>query len=72
LNTADAIHSGVIKATLGAIENQFLLLRSSQAGAHCVLSGGAAEKVLPHLSMPFDQVENLVLRGLQIIGESEA
>jgi type III pantothenate kinase len=72
LNTADAIHSGVIKATLGAIESQFLLLRSSQAGARCVLSGGAAAKVLPHLSMPFDQVENLVLRGLQIIGESEA
>jgi type III pantothenate kinase len=72
LNTADAIQSGAIRATLGAIESQFLLLRTTQAGARCVLSGGAAVKVSPHLSMPFNHVENLVLRGLQIIGESEA
>ncbi|TNC97984.1 MAG: type III pantothenate kinase [Gallionellaceae bacterium] len=71
LNTADAIHSGVIRATLGAIESQFLLLRCKEAGARCVLSGGASTKVMPHLSMPFDHVDNLVLRGLQIIGESE-
>ena len=72
LNTADAIYSGVIRATLGAIESQFLLLRFKDAGARCVLSGGASTKVMPHLSMPFEHVDNLVLRGLQIIGESEA
>jgi type III pantothenate kinase len=72
LSTADAIHSGVIRATLGAIESQFLLLSFKETGARCVLSGGASTKVMPHLSMPFDHVDNLVLRGLQIIGESEA
>lgn len=72
LDTADAIHSGVVRATLGAIESQFLLLRAKEVGARCVLSGGAAAKVMPHLSIPFDHVDNLVLRGLQIIGESEA
>ncbi len=72
LDTADAIHSGVVRATLGAIESQFLLLRAKETDARCVLSGGAAAKVMPHLSIPFDHVDNLVLRGLQIIGESEA
>lgn len=71
LDTADAIYSGAISATLGAIERQFSLLQDKEASARCVVSGGAAVKVLPHLSMPFDHVDNLVLRGLQIIGESE-
>lgn len=72
LDTADAIHSGVVRATLGAIESQFKLLCAKEAGARCILSGGAVLKVMPHLSIPFDHVDNLVLRGLQIIGESEA
>lgn len=71
LNTADAIHSGALRATLGAIESQFVLLKSKEANARCVLSGGAAAKVKPHLSMRVDHVDNLVLRGLQIIGESK-
>jgi type III pantothenate kinase len=72
LDTADAIHSGVVRATLGAIESQFKLLCAKEVGARCILSGGAALKVMLHLSIPFDHVDNLVLRGLQIIGESEA
>lgn len=72
LDTADAIHSGAVRATLGAIESQFVLFSAKEAGARCVLSGGAAGKVMPHLSIPYDHVDNLVLRGLQIIGESEA
>ena len=72
LDTADAIHSGVLRATLGAVESQFGLLCAKEADARCIVSGGAALKVTPHLSIPFDHVDNLVLRGLQIIGESEA
>lgn len=72
LDTADAIHSGVVRATLGAIESQFELLCAKEAHVRCILSGGAATKVMPHLSMPFDHVDNLVLRGLLIIGGSEA
>ena len=71
LNTADAMHSGVLRATLGAIEHQYSLLASSFADARCVLSGGAAERVRPYLVMPLDHVDNLVLHGLQIIGENK-
>jgi len=71
LSTEDAIYSGTIRATLGAIEIQYNLLSSKVSTARCVISGGAAEKVKRHLSMPVNHVDNLVLRGLQIIGESE-
>lgn len=64
-NTADAIHSGVLRATLGAIEHQYALL---DAGG-CILSGGAAGEIGPCLGMPVERVDNLVLEGLQIIGE---
>jgi len=70
LDTADAIYSGAIRATLGAIESQYVLLKNAEA--RVLLSGGAAVKVSPYLSIPFDHVDNLVLRGLQIIGEGEA
>ncbi|MBA4381258.1 MAG: type III pantothenate kinase [Sideroxydans sp.] len=70
LDTSDAIYSGAIRATLGAIESQYVLLKDAEA--RVLLSGGAAVKVSPHLSMPFDHVDNLVLRGLQIIGEGAA
>ncbi len=69
LNTADGMHSGVLRATLGAIEHQYALLNTRYANPRCVLSGGAAEKVYPHLRLPLDCIDNLVLHGLQNIGE---
>jgi type III pantothenate kinase len=71
LNTADAIHGGILRATLGAIEHQFARLTLQGANVRCVLSGGAADRVHAHLAMPLDCVDNLVLHGLQIIGESK-
>lgn len=73
-NTADAIHSGIIQATLGAIEHQIVLLKSSGAKklAACILSGGAAEKIEAHLGMRVERVDNLVLEGLKIIGDASA
>lgn len=71
-NTADAIHSGVVQATLGAIRHQHDLLRARYAGARCVLGGGAAEVVPPLLALPLVRMEQLVLKGLQVIGESKA
>jgi hypothetical protein len=38
----------------------------------CVLSGGAAEYLLPYLPAPVEQVEQLVLRGLQVAALSES
>lgn len=71
-NTADAIHSGVLQATLGAICHQYGLLRARHAGACCVLGGGAADVVQPGLDVLLVRMEQLVLKGLQVIGESKA
>jgi len=66
-NTADAIASGAIQATVGAIRQQFDLL--GKDGVLCVLSGGAAGSVQPHLKLPLLRMDNLVLQGLQVIGQ---
>jgi len=73
-NTEDAIHSGIVRATLGAIEHQFALLKSASAvkTIACVLSGGAAEQIEMHLGMQSNRVDNLVLEGLKIIGDASA
>lgn len=68
-NTADAIASGVMRASIGAIQYQYGLL-AAQHGAHCILSGGAAGSILPHLGLQAEQVDNLVLHGMQIIAEN--
>lgn len=66
-NTADAITSGTIQATVGAIHLQFAAL-ASQREAHCILSGGAADQIQPHLNITLVRDDLLVLRGLQLIG----
>ena len=66
-NTADAISTGVIQATVGAIMRQYELLKVP--GARCWLSGGAADEIQPYLGMPLRRADNLVLQGLQSIGQ---
>lgn len=65
--TADAIHSGAVKATVGAIREQYRLLGARDAP--CLLGGGAADLVQPHLDLPALRVDDLVLRGLRVIGQ---
>lgn len=60
-NTDDAIVSGAIHATLGAIDRMQATLGKD---ALCLLSGGAAGELAPHLELPLRQVDNLVLEGL--------
>jgi type III pantothenate kinase len=61
-NTDDAIVSGAVQATLGAIER----MRAELApGARCIVSGGAAAELLPHLVAPVRQIDHLVLEGLR-------
>lgn len=64
--TANAIYSGAIQATAGAIERQHALL--GVMDAVCLLAGGGAGEVVAHLGVPAVQVDELVLRGLQLIG----
>lgn len=61
--TADAIVSGCLQAQLGAIERMFRLV-GSQPNAVCLLNGGAAATLAPHLECPLRVVDNLVLEGL--------
>jgi len=62
-NTEDAIVSGCLQATAGAIERMFAQL-ADQPGAVCLLSGGAAENLAPLLGIPCLGSDNLVLQGL--------
>lgn len=70
-NTADAIVSGSLSATLGAIARMFAHV-AVVPGAKCVLSGGAAGSLQALLDMPLCRVDNLVLEGLvQIAMQTE-
>ncbi len=60
-NTDDAIVSGALHATLGAIERVRATL---EAGATCLLSGGAAVELAPFVATPCRSIDNLVLEGL--------
>jgi type III pantothenate kinase len=60
-NTDDAIVSGAIHATLGAIERLHATLGDDSL---CLLSGGAAAKLAPYLGLPQRLIDNLVLEGL--------
>ena len=61
--TEDAILSGCIHAQVGAIERMFRQLDGLPEPL-CLLNGGAAPALLPHLGCPLRVVDNLVLEGL--------
>lgn len=67
LNTADALCSGALQASCGAIERQHALL--GESGARVLLSGGAAAALRDHLNVPLHIVDNLVLQGLWLIAQ---
>ena len=66
-NTMDAIFSGCLHAQSGAIERMFALI-ASDPGAQCFLTGGGAARLAPHLNIPCQRVENLILDGLVRFG----
>jgi type III pantothenate kinase len=71
-NSADAIFSGAIQASCGAIERQYNLLDDDRAPL--LLSGGAAKLLFTHLgrqrcSSPPQVVDNLVLQGLLLMAQ---
>ncbi|MGV3742753.1 MAG: type III pantothenate kinase [Burkholderiaceae bacterium] len=66
-NTHDAIVSGCIAAQTGAIEHAVGALEKRHGAVQCILSGGAAAMIAPHLSIPCDRVDNLVLIGLHAV-----
>jgi len=68
-HTDAAIASGCIAAQVGAIERA-VAAHARGGPVRCILSGGAAEFVAPHLAPAADVVPNLVLIGLQAVAAS--
>jgi type III pantothenate kinase len=66
-NTDDAIVSGCLTAQVGAIERAMAALSVEHGAAKCILSGGAASVISPHLTVAHQMVDNLVLTGLQVV-----
>jgi type III pantothenate kinase len=70
-NTQDAIALGCVIAQAGAIAQTWMALQKQYPGpARCVLSGGARAALGPHLRMPFQMHDNLVLLGLQVLARA--
>ncbi len=65
-NTADAIYSGALQASCGAIQRQFGLL--ADVNAKILLSGGAAAQLSGYIEQAV-RVDDLVLRGLWLIAK---
>ena len=70
--TADAMWSGALRATQGAIRHQFEALQRREGAVRCLLGGGAAGRVMQGLPVPAEHFEHMVLHGLQILGEEQA
>jgi type III pantothenate kinase len=71
--TGDAIMSGAINASCGAIERMARFLEEAgQAVPLCVLSGGGAGLLAPHVNLEVKLVDNLVLEGLLTIADTSA
>lgn len=66
-HTDAAIVSGCIAAQAGAIERAAAALGRRQGNVQCILSGGAASLISPHLSVRHEKVDNLVLLGLHTV-----
>ena len=62
-STPDAIASGCLQAQIGAIERMYSRLPRDPSSL-CLLTGGAAGQIAPHLGIPCKLSENLILDGL--------
>ena len=71
--TADAVESGIVAALCGAIARQHAHL-AAMAGTvpPCLLTGGDAEKLLPHLPIAVQHMPALVLEGIDCVGREGA
>ncbi|MDD2920007.1 type III pantothenate kinase [Rhodoferax sp.] len=64
-NTSDALTSGGTYAIAGAMERMVQHLRQHCAQEpRCIMTGGAAWKMAPSMSVPFELVDNLLFEGL--------
>jgi len=71
VNNADSLQSGAVQAVGGAIEQMRRRLAGDGAPARCVVAGGAAADIAPHLTAPVEVVDNLVLEGVLALAEGQ-
>jgi type III pantothenate kinase len=69
INTADALYSGAVQAICGAIELARSRMQDSDPVVKCLLAGGAAAEIAPHLSGHPEVVDNLVLEGVLALAQ---
>lgn len=70
--TADAVESGILAALCGAIQLQYMRLAEAAGETpRCILTGGAAERVLAHLNLPVEHVPALVLEGINRVANED-
>ena len=69
-NTSDALTSGGTYAIAGAVECMVQHVRQ-HCGEEpkCIMTGGAAWKMAPSMTRPFELVDNLIFDGLLYIGQ---
>ncbi|MCX7141689.1 MAG: type III pantothenate kinase [Proteobacteria bacterium] len=70
IQTVDAIVSGCQHAQAGAVERIYDLYRRDHSDLLCLVSGGAAKALTPHLAIVFRYHDNLVLEGLYCISQA--
>ncbi|MFN3750244.1 MAG: type III pantothenate kinase [Thiobacillus sp.] len=70
--TADAVESGIVSALCGVVRQQYDYL-AAQAGTapRCLLSGGDAARLHPHLGVPAEIAPMLVLEGIARVAAEE-
>ncbi len=69
-NTSDALTSGGTYAIAGAVECMVQHVRQHcNAEPKCIMTGGAAWKMAPSMTRPFELVDNLIFDGLLYIGQ---
>jgi type III pantothenate kinase len=72
LSTPDAVESGILAALTGAVQLQHERMASMTGEMpHCILTGGDAEKLLPHLSMDVEHAPALVLEGIDCVARED-
>jgi len=66
--TADGVESGIVAALCGAIRSQHArLAETAGQGPRCLMTGGGAESLLPHLALSVEHVPALVLEGMDCV-----
>lgn len=71
-NTADAVQTGVVYALTGLIARMAAMHEEKhKRPMNCILTGGAAHWIAPHLNRPVQVVDNLVLEGLLLLARKE-